>query len=139
VVEKLAQNLFICASAIAQHAALACFEPDTLAVYEARRREFQRRRDYLVPALQRLGFDVPVVPDGAFYIYVDVSRFSPDSWTFAFDLLREAAVCVVPGRDFGVAAPERYVRVSYATSLERLQEAVERIAGFLGRRDRAAA
>lgn len=132
-VEKLAQNLFICPSAIAQHAALACFEPDAITLYEQRRAEFARRRDFLVPALQRLGLEVPVVPDGAFYIYVDVSRFSSDSWQFAFDLLRQTGVCTVPGRDFGYAAPQRYLRLSYATSYEKLEEAVQRIAQFLQR------
>lgn len=138
-VEKLAQNLFICASTVAQRAALACFEPETLAEYEARRREFQRRRDYLVPALRRLGFDIPVAPDGAFYIYMDVSRYSSDSWRFAFDLLEHAGVCLVPGRDFGSHAPARYVRVSYATSLAALQEAVARIERYLATRAPAAA
>lgn len=134
VVERLAQNLFICPSAIAQHAALACFEPSSLATYEARRVEFQRRRDFLVPALRQLGFEIPVTPDGAFYIYCDVSRLASDSWDFAFALLRATGVCVVPGRDFGVAEPQRYVRVSYATNLERLREAVDRIDRFLAQR-----
>lgn len=138
-VEKLSQNLFICASTVAQRAALACFEPASLAIYEARRREFARRRDFLVPALRNLGIDVPVTPDGAFYIYADVSRFAADSWDFAFDLLNETGVCLVPGRDFGSHAPHRYVRISYATSLDNLQEAVERISGFLARRPRTAA
>jgi len=138
-VEKLAQNLFICASAVAQRAALACFEPASIEIYEARRREFQRRRDYLVPAIRRLGFDVPVIPDGAFYIYADVSRFAADSWDFAFELLNEAGVCLVPGRDFGIAEPQRYVRISYATSLEQLGEAIDRIGRFLRARARTAA
>jgi aspartate/methionine/tyrosine aminotransferase len=132
VLEKLAQNLYICPSTIAQHAALACFEPDALAVYEQRRAEFQRRRDFLVPALRQLGFGVPVTPDGAFYIYADVSRYADDSFAFVRALLRETGVCLVPGKDFGRAAPERYVRVSYATSLDRLEEAVERMRRFLG-------
>ena len=129
--EKLAQNLFICPSAIAQHAALACFSPEALAVYEVRRKEFQRRRDYLVPALRRLGFDVPVIPDGAFYIYAGTSRFAADSWEFAFELLRETGVCVVPGRDFGKAQTSRYVRLSYANRLELLEEAVSRMEKYL--------
>jgi aspartate/methionine/tyrosine aminotransferase len=132
VLEKLAQNLYICPSTIAQHAALACFSDEALAVYEERRREFQRRRDFLVPALRALGFGVPVVPDGAFYIYADVSRFSDDSFEFVRSLLRATGVCLVPGKDFGVASPERYVRVSYATSLDRLGEAVERMRRYLG-------
>ncbi len=132
VLEKLAQNLYICPSTIAQHAALACFDDAALSVYEERRAEFRRRRDFLVPALRSVGFGVPVVPDGAFYIYADVSRFSQDSFEFVRSLLRATGVCLVPGKDFGVASPERYVRVSYATSLERLEEAVERMRGYLG-------
>jgi aspartate/methionine/tyrosine aminotransferase len=132
VLERLAQNLYICPSTIAQHAALACFDEAALSVYEDRRAEFRRRRDFLVPALRSLGFGVPVVPDGAFYIYADVSGFSEDSFEFVRSLLRATGVCLVPGKDFGVASPERYVRVSYATSLERLEEAVERMHGYLG-------
>jgi len=132
-VERLAQNLFICPSAIAQRAALACFGAAATEEYERRRAEFRRRRDYLVPALQELGLAVPVVPDGAFYVYVDVSRHAASSWDFAFALLEQTGVCVVPGRDFGVASPDRYVRVSYATRLEHLREAVARIGAFLGR------
>jgi aspartate/methionine/tyrosine aminotransferase len=133
-IERLAQNLFICASAVAQHAALACFAPESLAVYEQRRAEFRRRRDFLVPALRRLGFDIPVVPDGAFYIYADISRFSADSWEFAFEVLHGTGVCIVPGRDFGSAEPQRYVRISYANAYERLAEAVGRLENFLADR-----
>lgn len=130
-IEKLAQNLYICPSALAQHAALACFTPAALAIYEERRAEFRRRRDYLVDALQHLGFGIPVVPDGAFYIYADISRFSDDSWSFAFDLLRNAGVCMVPGRDFGRAETARYVRISYALDRPRLQQAVARLGNYL--------
>lgn len=131
VLEKLAQNLYICPSAIAQRAALACFTQEALAVYEQRREEFRQRRDYLVPALRRLGFDIPIVPDGAFYIYAGIERIARDSWRFAFDLLHETGVCVVPGRDFGSAETSRYVRISYANKRERLEEAVNRMSTFL--------
>ena len=131
--EKLAQNLFICPSAIAQHAALACFCPEALAIYDGRREEFRRRRDFLVPALRDLGFLIPVVPDGAFYIYADISRFGSNSWDFAFELLRETGVCVVPGRDFGAAQTARYIRISYANRLENLEEAVNRMKRHLSR------
>jgi aspartate/methionine/tyrosine aminotransferase len=131
VLEKLAQNLFICPSAIAQHAALACFDDASIAIYEERRAEFQRRRDFLLPALGELGFRIPVVPDGAFYVYADVSRYSDDSFAFVRELLRATGVCLVPGTDFGIAAPQRYVRISYATSLDRLEEAVERMRRYL--------
>jgi aspartate/methionine/tyrosine aminotransferase len=129
--EKLAQNLFICPSAIAQHAALACFTDEATAYYEAQREEFRRRRDFLVPALREIGFGVPVVPDGAFYIYADIDRFGGDSWRFTFDLLRETGVCLVPGRDFGAAGAARYVRVSYANRMDNLRQAVERMRGHL--------
>jgi aspartate/methionine/tyrosine aminotransferase len=130
-VEKLAQNLYICASSIAQHAARACFEPASLAEYERRRAAFRERRDFIVPALQRLGLPVPVVPDGAFYAYADVSAHADPhkggSWDFCFDLMRRAQVALTPGRDFGPAAGERHLRLSFASSMPQLQEAVQRL------------
>ena len=132
-IEKLNQNLFICASTIAQHAAMACFSEEALTIYAERRAEFKRRRDFLVPAFERLGLRVPVVPDGAFYIYADVSHHSDDSSAFCARMLHEANVVMVPGEDFGRADPRRYIRASYATSFDRLEEAVERMARVLGR------
>jgi aspartate/methionine/tyrosine aminotransferase len=129
-VEKLAQNLFICPSALAQQAALACFEPATLAIYEQRKAAFRARRDYLVPALDALGVAIPAFPDGAFYVYADCSAFGLSSTDFALRLLDEADVCLVPGTDFGRADPERYLRISYATAMEQLVEAVARIGRF---------
>lgn len=130
-IEKLAQNLFICPSTISQHAALACFHPESLALYEARRQEFQRRRDYLVPQLRALGFAIPVMPDGAFYVYADISAVNHpqahDSTAFCMAVLQETGVAIVPGDDFGFAAPERHVRFSYATKFERIEEAVARL------------
>jgi aspartate/methionine/tyrosine aminotransferase len=136
VVERLAQNLFICPSAVAQHAALACFEAATLDLLEARREEFRGRRDYLVPALQALGIEVPAPPDGAFYVYADVSRHCEDSSHFASQLLEATGVCLVPGADFGRAEGGRYVRISYAASRPQLEDAVGRLAGFLAGRAR---
>jgi aspartate/methionine/tyrosine aminotransferase len=130
-VEKLAQNLFVCPSALAQHAAIQCFSVEALAIYESRRAEFRARRDYLLDALPRLGIDIPAVPDGAFYIYADIERFGLSSWEFAFELLRRHGVCVVPGRDFGRADTERFIRVSYATDRSHLEMAVGRIGAFL--------
>jgi aspartate/methionine/tyrosine aminotransferase len=138
VFEKLAQNLFICASALAQHAALACFEDDTIALYEQRREQFRMRRDYIVPALRNIGLDIPVTPDGAFYVYADCSRFSSDSGRFAMDVLEHAGVALVPGLDFGDAEPERWIRLSYATSMSRLEEAVRRLDVYLNRTSVAA-
>ncbi len=127
VVERLAQNLYICPSTVAQQAALACFEPDSLAEYERRRAEFRARRDFLVPALDRLGLTVPVMPDGAFYAWADVSRFSDNSWDFSFDLMHRAHLALTPGRDFGHHDSQRYMRLSYASSMATLQEAVTRL------------
>jgi aspartate/methionine/tyrosine aminotransferase len=133
-VEKLAQNLYICPSTPAQIAALACFEPESMALYEARRQEFQARRDYLVPALRELGFTIPVEPDGAFYIYADCSAFGWSSALLADKLLEHANVCVVPGTDFGVCEPDRYLRISYANSLDNLQQAVARMREYFNAR-----
>jgi aspartate/methionine/tyrosine aminotransferase len=136
VVERLAQNLFICANAVAQHAALACFEPESLAEYEQRRAAFRARRDYFVPALERLGFSVPVMPDGAFYAWADGSAAAQrlgvqGSWELSFALMRAAHVAVTPGRDFGDADTARFVRFSTAASMEQLRAAIERLEGVL--------
>ena len=131
-VEKLAQNLYICPSTLAQRAALACFEPASIAEYERRRAAFRARRDLVVPALNAMGLTVPVVPDGAFYARADVSRFSASSWDFAFDLMQRAHVALTPGRDFGPAAAERYCRLSFATGTPLLEEAPGRLRRELG-------
>ena len=141
VVERLAQNLFICASTIAQHAALACFEPESLAEYERRRTEFKARKDFFIPELNRLGLSVPVMPDGAFYAWADVRGLcerwgipptgaQPDqggSWALAFELMQRCQIATTPGRDFGQAEPGRYLRFSTANSMAQLHEAVQRL------------
>lgn len=130
-IDKLAQNLYLAAPTPAQHAALAAFEPETLAILESRRQEFRARRDYLVPALRGLGFDIPVMPQGAFYVYAGCGTLTKDSLGFARELLERAGVAITPGIDFGANAPERHVRFAYANSIERLREGVSRIAEFL--------
>ncbi|RMD68024.1 MAG: pyridoxal phosphate-dependent aminotransferase [Gammaproteobacteria bacterium] len=130
-IEKLSQNLFIAPSTPAQHAALAAFTDETQAILEERRQIFQARRDFLVGALRSLGIRIPVVPQGAFYLYADVSPFTRDSYRFAMDLLEKAGVAVTPGRDFGFHLAHRHVRFAYTTSLERLEEGVERLRAFL--------
>jgi len=130
-VEKLAQNLYICPSTIAQHAALACFEPESLAEYERRRGEFRTRRDFVVPALNRLGLTVPVMPDGAFYAWADCSAHATSSWDFCFHLMRRAHVALTPGRDFGHHGTERFLRLSYASSMAQLERAMQRLESAL--------
>ena len=129
--DKLAQNLYLAAPTPSQHAALAAFEPETLAILEARRKEFKARRDYLVPALRGLGFDIPVTPQGAFYVYAGCGGLTRDSFAFAIEILEQAGVAIAPGIDFGANAPERHVRFAYTNSIERLREGVSRIAKFL--------
>ena len=136
VIERLAQNLFICPSTIAQHAALACFAPESIALYEARRAEFKARRDYFVPALQKLGLDVPVMPDGAFYAWADCSAVCArlgikDSWDFAFAVMQQAHVATTPGRDFGTDQTAKFVRFSTASSMAQLQTAIVRLQNML--------
>ena len=126
-IEKLAQHFFISASTPAQHAALAAFEPATLEILEARRLEFGRRRDALVPALRELGFNIATEPQGAFYIYADVSALTSDSEQLARRLIEEAGVAATPGLDFGHHRPRQHLRIAYTTRSERLLEAVARM------------
>lgn len=135
-IERLAQNLFICPSTVAQHAALACFEPESIAEYERRRGEFKARRDWFIPQLQAMGLDVPVVPDGAFYAWADcgaaATRLGVEgSWDFAFEVMKRAHVAITPGRDFGHAETGRFVRFSTASAMAQLQEAAARLARIL--------
>jgi aspartate/methionine/tyrosine aminotransferase len=130
-VEKLAQNLYICPSTVAQHAALACFDDESIAEYERRREQFRARRDFVVPALQAMGLKVPVVPDGAFYVWADCSAFNASAWEFSFDMMRRAHVALTPGRDFGPHAAERFVRLSFASSMDELEQAMARLARAL--------
>ena len=134
--ERLAQNLYICPSTVAQHAALACFEPDSLRVFEERRAEFKARRDVFIPALDSIGLKVPVMPDGAFYAWADCTQACArlgvkDSWDFAFEVMRRAHVAITPGRDFGQADTARFVRFSTASSMQTLQTSIERLRTLL--------
>lgn len=131
VIEKLAQHFFIAASTPAQHAALAAFEPGTLDMLEARRAEFAERRATLLPGLRKLGFEVATEPQGAFYIYADVSKLCDDSETLARRFIEEAGVATTPGLDFGEHDPRRFLRLAYTTRKERLIEAIERLAQVL--------
>lgn len=132
-VEKLAQNLFIAPSTPAQHAALAAFAPDTIAILEARKGEFRRRRDFLAAALPAIGFPLAAKPEGAFYLYVDSSAVAADSMSLALDLLENIGVAITPGCDFGTHAAARHLRIAYTTTEDRLAEAVERIHRFTRR------
>ena len=129
--DKLAQNLFLAAPTPAQHAALAALSPETQVILEQRREAFRQRRDYLLPALRELGFDIPVTPQGAFYLYANCERFTDNSLDFAEALLENAGVAVTPGLDFGSNQPEKHLRFAYTTSMERLEEGLRRLRQFV--------
>jgi len=131
--DRLAQNIYLAAPTLSQWAALAAFGPETRAILEQRRLEFQRRRDYLLPALEGLGFEFALRPQGAFYLYGRCDGIAGDSGRLARELLEKAAVAVTPGLDFGRNLPERHLRFAYTTGIARLGEGVERIRSFLGR------
>jgi aspartate/methionine/tyrosine aminotransferase len=131
-VEKLAQNLYIAPSAPAQHAALAAFAPETLAILEVRRAEFAARRDLLLPGLRRLGFAIDVEPQGAFYIYAGIGELGRDSFALAGQLIEQAGVAATPGIDFGTNAPDRHMRFAYTVAGDSLLEGLARMERFFG-------
>lgn len=125
--EKLAQNLYICAPHLAQQAALAAFGEESLAICEERREAFHQRRDFLLPALRELGFSIPYTPQGAFYLYADTSGFGSDSQRLCQHLIESEHVAITPGLDFGHYRATEHVRFAYTSALPRLEQAVERI------------
>lgn len=131
-IDKLAQNIFLSAPTPAQHAALAAFKPETLECLEQRVETFRQRRDFLLPAVRELGFEVAAEPQGAFYLYADCSRFTRDSMAFCREILEKVGVAITPGRDFGRNGADTHLRFAYTTSMEKLQEGVERLRGYLG-------
>ena len=128
---KLAQNLFICPSAPAQYAALAAFSADALETHRNRADEMSQRCQVLHDGLAEIGLPTPVYPQGAFYLYVDISSTGMHSTTFCTRLLEEYFVAVTPGEDFGAHLSERYVRFAYTVDKDRLIEAVARIKSAL--------
>lgn len=131
--EKIAQNLFISPATLSQHAGLAAFTPETLAILEQRRESFAARRDRLVEGLRKLGFGIPLMPEGAFYVYADASHLTEDSYAYCWSLLEEDGLAVTPGADFGCNHPERYIRFSYTTGLDRIELALARLEARISR------
>jgi aspartate/methionine/tyrosine aminotransferase len=129
--EKLAQNLYISPAALSQHAALACFTDAGYAIAESRRAEFQTRRDYFADALTQIGFKIPIIPDGGFFVYADVSTFTKDSEAFANLILDKTGVAFAPGIDFGEYRAREHVRMAYAVNMAKLKEGVRRLAQTL--------
>lgn len=132
---RLAQNVFLASSTPAQYAALAAFTPECMAELEARRQEMHLRRDALIAALAPLGLVPELPPQGAFYLWLDISRFSRDSEAFCRQLLEEENVALTPGTDFALRGGEHHIRIAFTTEVARLEEAVARLARFLERHD----
>ena len=131
-IEKLAQNLFICPSAIAQYAAIAAFRPETIEILEQRRMLFSQRRDVLLPGLRALGFEVGAEPRGAFYVYADSSALDPDSFHLAHTLLAKAGVAATPGLDFGSNRPGAHMRFAYTVEVAKIEDALDRMHRHFG-------
>lgn len=131
--DTLAQNIFLSCPSMSQYAALEAFNPACLDVLEERRFEFEKRRDFLLPALQEIGFEFPVVPEGAFYLYADCSNLTGDSFKFCYELLEDKGVAITPGKDFGTNNPDHHIRFAYTNSIENMAEAVARIKAFINR------
>ncbi|MBT8440326.1 MAG: aminotransferase class I/II-fold pyridoxal phosphate-dependent enzyme, partial [Gammaproteobacteria bacterium] len=107
------------------------FKPEVMSELKQRTVEFRERRDYLIPELEKLGFKLKSTPGGAFYLYMDCSALTDDSFQFCVDLLEQAGVAITPGIDFGEYQAEKYVRFAYTTSIDNLKQGVDRISAFL--------
>jgi len=130
-VERLAQNIFISTASHSQYAAIEAFSSNNIAELENRKAEFEARRNYLYQQLIRLGFDISVKPEGAFYIYANCSRYTDDSFQFARDLLEQEGVAVTPGKDFGKNAANTHIRFAYTASIAKMSDAIERLERFI--------
>lgn len=130
LLQKLQQNLFICASSVAQWAGLAALSPDGLAAAEAMRQTYDARRKVLLAGLSRLGLSPRVEPTGAFYVFVRADHLHPNSLALAYDILEKAHVGVTPGIDFGPGG-EGHLRFSYANSLENIEEGLARLERYI--------
>ncbi|MFG6668647.1 aminotransferase class I/II-fold pyridoxal phosphate-dependent enzyme [Halomonas sp. HNIBRBA4712] len=130
---RLAQNVFLAASTPAQHAALAAFTPECREELERRRAVLRERRQVLLDGLAELGLAPDVAPQGAFYVWLDISRYSHGSQAFCERLLEEENVAITPGVDFAVRGGERFVRIAFTNDIARLEEALVRLARFVAR------
>ncbi len=130
-IDRIAQNVFLAPPTISQYAALTALKESTQHVLDERRDVFKQRRDFLLPALEQLGFEIAAKPQGAFYIYANCERFTDDSYTWVKQLLNEQGVALTPGIDFGTHLANKHCRFAYTLSLELLEQAVNKIDAFI--------
>lgn len=128
-IERLAQNMFICAPHASQRLALHAM--DCTAELEANKAVYATNRALMIDGLKAAGLDRFAPPDGAFYIYVDVSAHTDDARAFAAEILDKAGVAVTPGLDFDAARGHRWLRFSYARSTDDIRQGLERLAAFM--------
>jgi len=132
-IDRIAQNIFLAPATVSQYAALTALKQSTQFILDERRDEFQQRRDFLLPALEQIGFTVAVKPQGAFYIYAGCEAFTDDSFKWIKQLLHEQGVALTPGIDFGSNQANTHCRFAYTLSLDLLQQAVDKIDEFTRR------
>ena len=132
-IDRIAQNIFLAPPTISQYAAITALQEETQIEHDRRRDEFRQRRDFLLPALKQIGFDIAVEPQGAFYIYANCERFTDDSFSWVKQMLDEQGVAITPGIDFGDHQANLHCRFAYTQSLPVLEQAVDKIAAFVRR------
>lgn len=130
-IDRISQNLFLAPSTIAQYAACEALKAETEEILLQRRDEFKKRRDFLTGALESIGFDIPVDPDGAFYIYAGCDRFTDDSFQWSCQMLESIGVAITPGADFGGYEAQHHCRFAYTRPVDILEQACERIQKFI--------
>jgi len=132
-IDRIAQNIFLAPPTVSQYAALTALKPETQIELDERRDIFKQRRDFLLPALEHMGFGVSAKPQGAFYIYANCEKFTDDSFGWARQLLEEQGVALTPGIDFGDQQANKYCRFAYTLSQHKLEQAVDKIGAFVRR------
>ena len=130
ILDRLGQNLFLSAPTPSQYGALAVLEEDALAILEERRQIFEQRRNTLINSMKNAGFSIKTLPQGAFYLYWDVSDLTPDSQAFCSALLQETGVAITPGMDFGDVGAKQHVRIAYTCDEATILKAVDKIVRF---------
>ncbi len=126
---RVMQNIFIAAPTLSQYVGITALQATTS--IESMRQAYDQRRRLLLEALPRLGFDIVIEPQGAFYIYADVSRITEDSRALCWDMLEKIGVAITPGEDFGSYQASKHVRFSYATSLSDIRDGMDRIEAYM--------
>ena len=128
---RIAQNLFICPSVVAQAAATAAFCEEAVEEADRRSLDLAKKRSLMSEGLTALGFRIPASPDGAFYLFAEVPEGAPEAESFCEQALQQVGVAMTPGIDFGDNGTERLVRISCAQPTSVLCDALQRLRGLV--------